>query len=189
MLFERTDGIPLLCEELLRALPADELGPAGVQRLAELVPVGVSEAVSERVERLAPGLRSALEWAAVLPVPFTFEELEAVGGPEAGGALEWLTEAGFLTSDGDGRWSFVHSILRDAVYRGLPERQRVRRHGVVADALVGMPLERVAPQLARISKQRIGTWLGGQANWNRSDRPFHHGISVGGRSALRMIGL
>jgi len=32
-------------------------------------------------------------------------------------------------------------------------------------------------------------WRGGQANWNRSDRPFHHGISVGGSFALRMIGL
>jgi hypothetical protein len=30
---------------------------------------------------------------------------------------------------------------------------------------------------------------GGQANWKRSCRPFHHGISIGGRSALRMIGL
>ena len=87
--------------------------------------MGVSEAVSERVARLAPGLRSALEWAAVLPVPFTFVELEAVGGPEAGGAVEALAEAGFVGSDGDGGWSFVHSILRDAVYRGLPERQRV----------------------------------------------------------------
>ena len=29
----------------------------------------------------------------------------------------------------------------------------------------------------------------GQAYWNRSGRPFHQGISVGGRFALRMIGL
>jgi hypothetical protein len=29
----------------------------------------------------------------------------------------------------------------------------------------------------------------GQANWNRSGRSFHQGISVGGRFALRMIGL
>jgi len=43
--------------------------------------------------------------------------------------------------------------------------------------------------LARISKQRIGTWLGAQANWKRSCRPFHQGISIGGRSAVRMIGL
>jgi DNA-binding CsgD family transcriptional regulator len=149
VLFERTDGNPFLCEELLRALPADELGWGGVRRLAELVPVGVSEAVTERVGRLAPGLRSALEWAAVLPVPFTFLELEAVGGPEAGGAVEALADAGFLTSDGDGQWDFVHSILRDAVYRGLPERQRVRRHGVVADALNATALERLAPQLER----------------------------------------
>ncbi len=43
--------------------------------------------------------------------------------------------------------------------------------------------------LARNSKQRIGTWFGGQANRKRSWRPPHQGISTGGRSALRMIGL
>jgi hypothetical protein len=43
--------------------------------------------------------------------------------------------------------------------------------------------------LTRDPKQRIGTWLGAQANWKRSCRPFHQGISIGGRSALRMIGL
>lgn len=43
--------------------------------------------------------------------------------------------------------------------------------------------------LARIPKQRIGTWLGAQANWKRSCRPFHQGISIAGRSAVRMIGL
>jgi DNA-directed RNA polymerase specialized sigma24 family protein len=43
--------------------------------------------------------------------------------------------------------------------------------------------------LALISKQRIGTWSGAQANWKRSWRPSHQGISTGGRSALRMIGL
>ena len=61
------------------------------------------------------------------------------------------------------------------------------------------PLRRQHPRqepsaLARIPKQRIGTWLGGrvagrQANWRRSGRPFHHGILVSGRLALRMTGL
>lgn len=153
VLFERAGGNPFLCEELLRALPAGEVERGDVPAaLAESVPAGVRGAVSERAERLAPAMRSALEWAAVLPVPFSFEDLEAVGGPGAGVALEPLAQAGFLTSDGRGRWNFVHSIVHDAVYSGLSTRERVRRHGVVVDALAGMPLEQAAPQLERAQR-------------------------------------
>jgi DNA-binding CsgD family transcriptional regulator/tetratricopeptide (TPR) repeat protein len=150
VLFERTRGNPLLCQELLRALPTPTAspGPEMPLALAELVPEGVTNAVRDRAERLSPELRSALEWAAVLPGPFTFEELQAVAGPEAGTAPEALADAGFLSRDGGGGWSFVHAIVRDAIYRGLPEHERVRRHGRAADALVMGPIERWAPQVA-----------------------------------------
>lgn len=115
--------------------------------LAELVPRGVVDAVQDRAGRLAPELREALEWVTVLPVPFTFEELEAVAGVGDGGAPELLADAGFVVAGEDGGWGFVHSIVRDAIYLALPERERVRRHGVVADALADGPLERRAPQL------------------------------------------
>jgi hypothetical protein len=105
-------------------------------------------ATRDRADRLAPALREALAWAAVLPVPFGSQELEVVGGVDAGNAPEALTQAGFLCSDGAGGWSFVHSIVRDAVYRELPERDRVRRHDRVAAALAGGSLQRLAPQLA-----------------------------------------
>ena len=60
--------------------------------------------------------------------------------------------------------------------------------GVVAFVLLPWIVGR-ARRLARNSKQRIGTCFGAQANWKRSCRRFHQGISIGGRSALRMIGL
>jgi DNA-binding CsgD family transcriptional regulator len=150
VLFARAGGNPLLCEQLLRALPIDN-AVDGVERsaaLAELVPEGVVVAAHERAQRLAPGLREALEWATVLPVPFTSTELETVAGSEAGNALEGLAHAGFVTTDGHGRWNFVHSIVRDAIYREMPERERAHRHGAVADALADEPLQRLAPQLA-----------------------------------------
>ncbi len=149
VLFERTGGNPLLCEQLLAAFEAGVERTKDVRAVAEHVPDGVIHAVAERSDRLAPELREALRWAAVLPVPFTFADLRRVAGPGAASAPEQLADAGFLRSDGHAGWSFVHSIVRDAVYGALPVAERIRRHGLVADALSDGPTERRAPQLAK----------------------------------------
>ena len=159
VLYARTGGNPFLCEELLRGLGevAPDPGDACGNRIGEmdrLVPRSVSEAIEERVSRLPPIARDAVQWAAVLPEPFTFVELQAVGGNELGSAPEPLAAASFLSGDGGGRWRFMHAIVRDAVYQQLPERERVRRHSVVADALVDGPPERRAPQLASARRWR-----------------------------------
>jgi len=156
VLYARTGGNPFLCEELLRALgdvaaPEDSSSDR-TSAIDRLVPASVSEAIEERASRLPATAQDALGWAVVLPEPFTFKELQAVGGEELGTAPESLAAASFLSSDGERRWSFVHAIARDAVYQRLPEGERVRRHGVVADALTDGPLERRAPQL--VSAQR-----------------------------------
>jgi DNA-binding CsgD family transcriptional regulator len=151
-LYERTDGNAFLCVELLRAVVRDDTDrqrsngdePAAVDAL---VPATVRDAIEDRADRLSVTARAALDWAALLPEPFGFEELEAVAGPGAGSSPEELSDAGFLVSDGVGRWRFVHSIIRDALYRRLPEAERVRRHGIVAEALAEGPIERLAPQL------------------------------------------
>ncbi len=149
---ERTGGNAFFCVELLRALSRDDAASdsrrdgAGIG-VEALVPSTVQDAIEERVDGLSPGILSALEWAAILPEPFSFHELAAVGGVGAGVAPEELADAGFLAGDEDGRWSFIHSIVHDAVYRRLPEAERVRRHSMVANALAGGPPERVAPQL------------------------------------------
>ena len=164
-LFERTDGNPFLCVELLRSLsPGDGVGgrtedtPAGVQAL---VPATVADAIEDRADRLSVTARAALDWAAFLPEPFGFEELDAVGGTGVGDASVELADAGFLIGDEGGRWSFGHSLIRDAVYRRLPEGERVRRHGVVADALASGSVERLAPQLeyARRWGEAAGAYL------------------------------
>jgi DNA-binding CsgD family transcriptional regulator/tetratricopeptide (TPR) repeat protein len=148
VLFERTGGNPFLCEELLGALSSEgqAVADALTRAAVELLPSGVTEAVKDRADRLPPSLRMALEWSSVLPSPFGFELLELVAGPEAANAPEGLEQAGFLARD-DGGWSFVHSILRDAIYQAIPEHERLRRHGIVADALSSGPLEHLAPQL------------------------------------------
>ena len=184
VLHGRTGGNPFLCEELLRALPTGGRGRAVEPSfaLAQLVPSGVMESVRERSERLSRALRSALEWAAVLPAPFSYEELDAVAGPGVGTAPEALADAGFLVGDGDRGWIFTHSLLRDAVYRRLPEHERVIRHGVVADALIAGPTERLAPQLAEARR-----WLeAAEAYLELADAALDRGQ---GEDALRLYDL
>ena len=152
--YERTRGNPFFCVELLRAARRDVGGQTdadgGVSRaIAAVVPRTVSDAIEERAASLSPSARAALEWAAVLPERFTFEQLEAVGGEELGVAPEELAEAGILVADRAGQWSFAHEIVHDAVYRRLPRAEQVRRHGVVASVLPGLALEHLAPQLER----------------------------------------
>jgi len=110
---------------------------------------GVIAAVADVVDRLAPALRDALEWATVLPAVFTGQELAALTDTgTVGGVAESLHRAGFLTSaDADG-WTFVHELVRDAIYRALHEGDRVRRRAALADVLATGPLARLAPQLA-----------------------------------------
>jgi DNA-binding CsgD family transcriptional regulator len=154
-LYQRTDGIPFLCVELIRALADGQnervRTPAGVDAL---VPATVADAIEDRAERLSPPARAALDWTLFMPEPFGLRELDAVGGSGMGDASEELADAGFLVRDDDVGWSFVHAIIRDALYRQLPEGERVRRHGVVADALADGPTERLAPQL-----EYAGRWL------------------------------
>ena len=157
-LYARTDGNPFLCVELLRApwWSGPDARPLAGHLPGEsqaLVPGIVTDAIEDRADRLPPTARAALSWATFLPEPFTFEELQAVGGFEFGGTPEELADAGFLVKH-DGGWSFLHSIIRDAVYSRVPEAERVRRHGVVADAMAAGPPERLAPQLERARRLR-----------------------------------
>jgi predicted ATPase len=155
LVFARAGGNPFLCEELLRGMSSfvnvAGRGPPS-DDLLELVPDGVVESVQERSGQLGEESRVALEWGSVLPVPFELDELQAVADCDVPAVLDSLEAAGFLVSHGDRYFSFVHSILRDAVYRGITERERIHRHGAVADALTREPLERRAPQLANAQR-------------------------------------
>jgi DNA-binding CsgD family transcriptional regulator/tetratricopeptide (TPR) repeat protein len=152
VLYERTGGNAFLYLELLRAVSATGVeareSAIGAPAAAEaIVPASVSDSIDERAERLAAVARMALSWAAILPEPFSHGELRSVAGPEPAGALGELADGDFLLAGADGHWSFVHSLIRDAVYAGLPQAERVRRHGLVADVLLDGPPERLAPQL------------------------------------------
>jgi DNA-binding CsgD family transcriptional regulator len=148
-LYARTGGNAFLTEELLRAaVEADAVVDDHAEALEELVPATVADAIAERIRRLSPAAREVLDWASILSEPIDFSLLRSVRtGVEAEPELPVLTLASFLVELPEGGWRFSHSIVRDVVYRSIPQAERERRHGAVADALAVAHQAQRAPQL------------------------------------------
>jgi class 3 adenylate cyclase/tetratricopeptide (TPR) repeat protein len=133
-LIERADGVPLFIEELAQSVV--ESAGAGA-RVA--IPESLQASLMARLDRLGVG-KSIAQLAAVIGRDFDPALLEPVAGLPPGrvdAALEELTEAGVLAvrGDGAGRYSFRHSLIRDAAYESLLKSSRRRLHAAVASAI------------------------------------------------------
>jgi len=144
-----TGGNPLLLQELVRALRVEQPGDAlaGVDRVD---PTSVAHAALRRLSRLGPGAVAVgravavLEQDASLP---SVAELARVGLDEAEEIVESLVTAELL--DGGRPLSFVHPIVRSAVYDALTPAVRARWHQRAARLLhaARAPAELVAAHL------------------------------------------
>jgi DNA-binding CsgD family transcriptional regulator len=144
---DRSEGNIFFAEELLRMLEEQgELG-SGRASLDGVVPPSVTLAVRERAKRLPVEAREVLAWASLLPEPIEHALLTELVGADVDDAAGLLADATLLREGREG-WHFVHAMIRDAVYTGLPRAERKRRHGAVADALAPVDAVRRAPQLA-----------------------------------------
>ena len=154
-ILERAGGNAFLSLELVRSLNDQGLiveGPDGLETGASttVLPPTVVDAVAARLELLPDAARDLLAWLAVLPEPASGNWLAQVAPRlDADAELARLELAGFVARDRVGSWRFVHSLVRNAVYDGMPPGERASRHGVAADALAEeIGLVQRAPQLA-----------------------------------------
>src|SRR6185437_10651385 len=46
--------------------------------------------------------------------------------------LAGMADRGLLMCDGEGRWTFTHTLARDVAYAGIPRSDRARHHAAVA---------------------------------------------------------
>ncbi len=147
-----TAGNPLLLEELLKTLAADQIPPdaAHLDAIAELGPRAVSKAVMLRLARLSaaavPVARSiaVLGDGAELPV---VAELAGVDPSAAAAATRELVHAEILRSEPP--LDFVHPLVQQAVYGDLTPGERELQHERAARLLVeiGAPKEQIAAHL------------------------------------------
>jgi len=134
-LAERSGGNPLFLKELLAAARSE----GGLSSL----PDSVEALIMARIDRLAPVDRDLLRRAAVLGRSFKESLLRAVLDPDAlPDATTWERLGDFLQHDGGGTLMFVHALMRDGAYEGLPFRLRRALH-----ARAGETIEREAGQL------------------------------------------
>ncbi len=142
-------GNPLYVTTLARLLVTEPGGPLDEHTLARVV--GGSAEVSGLVRSLLRGLDdeacAVLAAASVLGEAFD-PALVADVGPESAVVLRALAAAEHrgLASPSPGRpgaWRFTHALVRDGIYAGIPEDQRIGLHQRAAAALE--PLARRAP--------------------------------------------
>lgn len=139
---ERSDGVPLLVEELL-SVPVTGVGHA--------VPATYAEAIGRRLATLGDESTLAARSAALLGRTFDWRLLCEVTGLPADAvhrALGECLEAHLLETDAAGRFSFRHALARDAVLSSTLAPQRVvlarRAARVVEDSLPAAPDEAAA---------------------------------------------
>ncbi len=146
---QRTDGVPLFVEELLRpmlgaAQPSDWADLATEQGLPTPVPTTLQEAFMARLDRLGE-LKETAQVASVLGRSIHLDTLADVSGrprERMARRLEALCTAGVLRQESTldppapERYTFAHALLRDAAYDSLLREQRQRLHARAAQSLL-----------------------------------------------------
>jgi DNA-binding CsgD family transcriptional regulator/tetratricopeptide (TPR) repeat protein len=129
--YERTDGVPLHIEELLGAMADDERTDSRAIRDAA-VPDTLEDAILQRIGRLSPEAQAVARSGAVIGrcfVPEVLADIMEVPADSLDRPLRELVDEHVLDAPGPrGLFDFRHQLLRDALYRSLPEGQRRRLH-------------------------------------------------------------
>jgi class 3 adenylate cyclase/DNA-binding CsgD family transcriptional regulator len=147
-----TGGNPLLLRELLRTLAAEDVAPvaASVPVVERLAPDAVTRSVRLRLGRLPPEAARLARVVAVLGDRAEREQAAALAELERrqiAPAAAALARVDLLRQEPP--FSFVHPLVRNAVYESIPAQEREAEHAHAAELLseLSAPPEQVAAQL------------------------------------------
>jgi DNA-binding CsgD family transcriptional regulator len=149
---EVTAGNPLLLRELLRELADAGLEPteSGARRLRRVSPRSISRIVLRRLGRLSEPARALARAVAVLDAHADLRYAAALAeldAAEAADAARLLADVELLHPGPE--LSFIHPIVRAAVYRDMPSADRARLHAQAGRTLQSdhAPIDQVAAHL------------------------------------------
>jgi class 3 adenylate cyclase/DNA-binding CsgD family transcriptional regulator len=147
-----TGGNPMLLRELLRSLAGEDVAPvtASVPVVERLAPDAVTRSVRVRIGRLPAEAARLARVVAVLGDRAGREQAAALAGlerREVAPAAAALARVDLLRPEPP--FSFVHPLVRNAVYESIPAQEREAEHARAAELLdeLGAPPEQVAAQL------------------------------------------
>jgi DNA-binding CsgD family transcriptional regulator len=133
-----TGGNPFLVTQLVGALGASGVQPnsTAVEQIGEVGMATVSRWINVRLAGLPASATALAEAVAVLgdrSEPAHAARLAGLGAEGCDEAVDGLVSVGILR--GVERLSFVHPLVRSAIYGGLPRRRRARAHREAARLL------------------------------------------------------
>lgn len=152
----RADGVPLFIEESTRMAVELGVGDGGAGAAKALpVPTTLLDLLTARLDRLG-GAKQVAQVGGTIGREFSLALLQAVlenphspfAASDLPERLAALQRSGILLAriDGEGpRFAFKHALMRDAAYRSLLERDRLRLHQVVA-SVIGEQFRELAEQ-------------------------------------------
>ena len=144
-IIEKSDGVPLFLEEY--ALMLSESVSAGIEAKGTTefrsIPLTLGGLVQNKFDRLNPHAQKIARIGSTIGRVFDLQlvrTLSELSQNAFGKALDALETAGIAHRDaGIGSRpvaTFKHAMVRDAVYASLSTAERLRLHGVVADAML-----------------------------------------------------
>jgi class 3 adenylate cyclase len=140
-LADRSDGVPLFAEELVRAAlegGIQEQAPGRPAPFDSNVPPALFSSLMARLDRMGP-VRELARVAAVCGREVSAPVLAAaahVSKAEAEAGLTQLTEAGiFISVPGPGTYAFKHALIQDVAYESMLRSDRIALHGTIADVI------------------------------------------------------
>jgi predicted ATPase len=192
---ERTGGVPLVVEELTRAVLESGSG----RITSREIPATLHDSLMARLDRLGPA-KEAIQIGAVIGSEFSYGLLHAVHpipDEELQNAMHRATDAELVYVRGippDANYQFKHALIRDAAYEALLRSRRKELHSRIAQVSVEQFPERMtsAPELlahhyteAGLIEQAIPYWA--QAGRNAAQRSANTEASTHLTMALQLV--
>jgi class 3 adenylate cyclase/tetratricopeptide (TPR) repeat protein len=133
---ERSGGVPLFVEELVRAV----LESSEEKLSGSAIPVTLHDSLMARIDRLGP-VKEVLQVGSVLGSEFSYGLLQAlhpVSDEQLHRELRRLTDSDLLYVRGialEATYQFKHALIRDAAYEALLKSLRKELHRLVAQTI------------------------------------------------------
>jgi len=158
LLLDKSGSIPFYVSELAANLVNNNMiyvkdGLAQIkEKLPFAIPRSLDELVMTKVDKLAPELRYIVNIAAVIGEEFSFKLLNALipGRERLRQNLAYIVQQNIIritsekNSPDEEKFSFTHSIIRDAVYNSLLKKEQKEYHqkvGYVMEKIYSLTIE------------------------------------------------